>query len=129
MQRLVAIRLGNGDIILEFARHRFVKTVREAQRTIAGIRLVDDDTKSINVEHLGKRQMFVEHFLVNAVEMLFAPRHAPVQPLLLQSFLDRGADFIENLLAVATGLAHRLGENAITDRIQRRETQIFQFQA
>ncbi len=72
VQRLVAIRLGDGDVILEFSRNRLVQAVQGAQGEIAGRYVLDGDAETVDVEYLGKGQVFFLHLAVNAVEMLFA---------------------------------------------------------
>ena len=43
MQRLVAVGLGNSDVVLEPAHDRLVQAVHDAQRPIAGVHRVHDD--------------------------------------------------------------------------------------
>ena len=50
VQRLVAVRLGDGDVVLELAGNRLVEPVQRAQREIAGGHVLDHDAKAVDVE-------------------------------------------------------------------------------
>jgi hypothetical protein len=54
VQRLVAIGLGNGDVILELAGYRLIERVQRTERQIAGRPVLDDDAEAVDVQHLGK---------------------------------------------------------------------------
>ena len=72
MQGLVAVGLGNGDVVLELARESACTGMQRAQREVAGGHIPDHDAEAVDVEHLGKGQVFFLHFRVDAVEMFFA---------------------------------------------------------
>ncbi len=52
MQRLVAIQLGNCDVVLELARHRLVQRMQGAEREVAIGEGVDHDTETVHIQHL-----------------------------------------------------------------------------
>ena len=51
VQRLVAVGLGDRDVILELARHRFIEAVQDAERAIAGVDRIDDHAEGVDVVH------------------------------------------------------------------------------
>jgi hypothetical protein len=58
VQRLVAIALGDGDVVLEAARHGLVLLVQHAQGRVAVQRLGHDDAKAVDVGDLAKLSWF-----------------------------------------------------------------------
>ena len=72
VQALVAVGLGDGDVVFDVAGLGLIEAVQRAEGGVAGGDVVDDDAEAVNVHHLGKTQFFVLHFLVDAVEVFFA---------------------------------------------------------
>ena len=66
VQRLVAVRLGDGDVVLELARDRLVERVQRAQREVARGHVRHEDAEAVDVEHLGERDVLLLHLLVDA---------------------------------------------------------------
>ena len=105
VQGLVAIGLGDGDIVLELAGHRLIETVYAAQHAIAGIHRVDDDAKGVDVHDLRKGLALGLHLLVDAVQVFFPAHHLHFMAFLFQGGLDLVANLVHQLLAVAPGIA------------------------
>ena len=49
VQRLIAVRFWNGDIVFHAARTRLVQAVHLAQHAITGVRIIDDHAESVDV--------------------------------------------------------------------------------
>ena len=52
MQRLVTVGFGNGDVILEFSRHRFVQVMYRTDHAVTHIDVVHQDTERVDIVHL-----------------------------------------------------------------------------
>ncbi|MNI30328.1 hypothetical protein D3C73_841730 [compost metagenome] len=74
VQGLIAVHLRDGDVVLELAGYRPIELVQRAQRQIALGQGVHDDTKTIDVEHVGKRLLLVHHLAVDAIKRFLAAR-------------------------------------------------------
>jgi len=129
VQGLVAVRFGNGDVVLELARQRFVQVMDDAEHPIASLDIVNDDADGVDIEHLGQRQPLVGHLAVDAVEVFFAPNDAGVELFLAQAILDRGLKPLHDLASVAACLVYRLLDYAVTHRVEGRKAKILEFQA
>ena len=79
VQRLVSVRLGQGDVILETARLRFVELVQHAQAQVAIRQIRHHDAKAENIADLGKAQALFFHLFVDGVKRLFAAVHGHCQ--------------------------------------------------
>ena len=85
VQGLVAVGLGNGDVVLELPGHRLVQAVDAAQYPVAGVHRVDDDAKGEDIHDLREALPLGFHLLVDAVEVLFAADYLDLVALLLQA--------------------------------------------
>ena len=118
VQRLVAVDLGDGDVVLELAGHRLVQAVQRAEREIAGRCVADRDPDAVDVEHLGEGQMLFGHFLVDRVEVLFPAGNRGLDTGLGQSLADPVKNAVHTLPPVAARRANRLGEHLVAQRVQ-----------
>src|SRR3546814_9450620 len=84
MQRLVAVRFLVGDVVVELAGYRLVDVMRDTERAIGIIDLVDDHAKAKQVGNLQQLEFLAPHLLVDAVDILRAPDHAGADTLLAQ---------------------------------------------
>jgi hypothetical protein len=73
VQRLVAVGLGDRDVILEAPRQRLVQVMHGAQHAVAGVDLVDDDAERVDVHDLVEGPALAAHLLVDAVEVFLPP--------------------------------------------------------
>ncbi len=128
VQRLVTVGFRNRDVILEFSGNRFVQTVQNPECAIARIDGVDDHTKGVDVVHSGEAQMLFPHLLINAVQVLLTAEHVRDDALLAQVAPDAILDFVDDLLAIPTNPLHLLPDHAVAQRVQRRETELLQFE-
>ena len=126
VQRLVAVGLGDRQIVLELARHRFVHRVQRAQREIAAGHVAHDDAEAVDVEHLRERQVLFHHLAVDRIQVLLTALHLGGDAPLRQALLDRGQHLAHDLAAVAARGLDRLGEHAVAQRILVLERQLLQ---
>ena len=94
MQRLIAIRLRRGDIVLEAARNRLVQVVNVAEHVVAVRHGIDNDAHGADIINLVDGLVLGIHFAVDRVNMLDAGRNRVVDV----RFLQLGADAVLNAL-------------------------------
>ena len=127
VQGLVAVALGNRDVVLELARHRLVERVQRPHREIARRHVADDHAKAVDVEHLRERQVLLDHLPVDAVDVLLAAvdfgRDAPLR----QAFVEGGEHLADDFAPVAAGRSHRLRQHPESHRVLVLERQFLQF--
>ena len=102
VQRLIAVRFWDRNVIFETSRHGFIQAVHGAKHAIAGVCLIDDDSERVHVHNVGKRFTLAAHFFVDAVQVFFTTTAAANQPFAFETRLDRGLDFGDDLFAVAS---------------------------
>ena len=89
VERLVHVRLGRADIVLETAQNGTVKVVDDAEHVVAVGHGVDDDAEREEVEHLVHRLILRVHLAVDAVGMLHAAVDLEIRDVLvLQALFD-----------------------------------------
>jgi len=118
VQRLVAVRLGDGDVVLELAGDGLVERVQRPEREVAGGHVRHEDAEAVDVEHLGERDVLLLHLLVDGGDVLLAPVHLRVDPELLQPRLDRVRELAHGVAPVAARAPERLLQHAEARRVQ-----------
>ena len=118
VQRLVAVRLGNRDVVLELAGDRLVQAVQHAERRVARRRVLDQHAHAVDVEDLREAVVLLAHLLVHAVDGLLAAGHRRRDAGVLQAVADRLQDAVHHLAPVAARGLDRLGEHAVAHRIE-----------
>ena len=93
VQGLVAVFLGNGDVVLEFPRNRLVARMQRAYGQVASWNVFDKDAKAVDVEHLRKGKVLVDHFLIDRIEAFFPAKHTGFDVALLQLTADAVQNF------------------------------------
>src|SRR5690606_16149013 len=124
VQRLVAVDLGNGDVVFELAGHRPVQLVQRAQGQVALGQRVHDDPKAVDVEHFGKRLSLLDHLGIDAVQRFFAACNLGFDAGGGQGGAYRVADLADDFAAVAARGQHRLVQHLVAVGIHGRETQV-----
>ena len=127
VQRLIAVRFWNGDIVFHAARTRLVQAVHLAQHAITGVRIIDDHAESVDVHDRVKTLLFEHHFAVNRIKMLLATTDAARYSRFLQTPFDFRKNLLDHLFTVAARGFHHFFDYAITVGIQRLKTQLFEF--
>mmetsp|Transcript_21669 Transcript_21669/g.84381 ORF Transcript_21669/g.84381 Transcript_21669/m.84381 type:complete len:464 (+) Transcript_21669:1574-2965(+) len=126
VQRLVAVGLGLGDVVVELARHRRVDLVQPGQCGVAIGHAGDDHAQGPQVEHALQRQVLALHLLVDAVEMLGPALHLGRNALGLQVGLQRRAGRVDALLAHDACLLQALGQRLVAVGVAEAEGQVLQ---
>ena len=129
VQRLIAIGLGDGDVILEASGHGLVQIVDDAQGAVTGVHLVDDDAKAVHIGDFVKAQVLVTHLVVDAVQVLLSAHHLRLDTLLTQALLDGELNLLDDFPAIAPRLLHGLFQDAVTHRVIGLEAQVLQLGA
>ena len=129
MQGLVSVGFWDCNVILELAGHRFIQVVHHAQYAVTGIHIVDDNAERVDVEYFRKRPHPIADFFIQAVQMFLPAEQTTLQFLLLYTLQNSRFNLVEDFLAIATRLFHRIFQHPVTHRVQRGKTEIFKFQA
>ncbi|MPM47079.1 hypothetical protein SDC9_93787 [bioreactor metagenome] len=127
VQRLVAVDLGNRDMVLELARHRLVHLVQHAQRGIAIRHRGHDHTEAVDIGHLGKAQVVLGHLLVDGEQGFLAPRQAHMHAKTVEGQIRLVLHLGDQIASTPTRSGNRLGQRRITPWMQMPEGQILQF--
>ena len=104
VQRLVAVRLGERDVILEAPRHRLPVGVHDAERLVALAHRVDHDAEGDQVVNLIVEQVLRLHLLVDRVEVLGAAGHLGLDLGLGELLQEGREDLLDVLLALGLAL-------------------------
>ena len=75
VQRLVAVQLGNRDMVLEAPGHRLVQLMQHTQRGVAIDHAGDNQAHAVDVGDLRKAQVLVVHLLVDGVQGFFTAKN------------------------------------------------------
>ncbi len=101
VQRLVAIGLGDGNVVLKLGNYRLVEVVHRPQDSVAGVDTVDNDAKGVDVHDFIERLFLVAHLLINAEQVFFPSDHQRVDVLTLKAQLNGVLNFLDQLFAIA----------------------------
>lgn len=126
VQRLVAIVLGNGDVVLEAARHGLVHLVQHAQRGVAVDHARQDDAKSVDVRHLGKTQLVLLHAQIERIQRAFAPGQACLQACAGELRIDLVLHALDQVAAALARAGDGLFQRGIAPGMQVAEGQVLQ---
>jgi len=127
MQGLVAVGLGNCDVVLEAARQGFVQIVYSAQHAVAGIDLVDDDPERIHVHDLVESPTLAAHLLVDAVDVLLPAADLALDLVDRQAMAQRLFDLVDDFLAVAPCALDRLVDARRAHGVHGFKAKVFEF--
>ncbi len=127
VQRLIAVRLGPRDVVVELARHRLPEMMHDAEHRIAILDVGHDHAKCPHVVELGKIELLAAHLAPDAVDV-FRPAadlgrdlcggQLPLEPL------DRMRDVG---FALGALLVEQLGDTLVGDRVLEAEREILEF--
>src|SRR5688572_20233583 len=128
MQRLIRVRLGTGDVVLDAFLDRCPLVMNDAQHVVAVRYRPHDDPYRHEIIDLVERLGSLLHLLEDGPEVLGPAGHfEPVDPRLLQLGIKRGLQLEDGLLPRGTLGRHLHGQLAILIRLQELERQVFQF--
>ncbi len=123
MQGLVAIELGNGDVVLELAGHGLVELVQDAQRGVAVALVRHHDAKAVHVRNLREAQMLLEHLAVDGIERFLAPGKANRHLGALEGDFNFLADLADQVATTAAGAFQRTRQNGFPPGVEVAEGQ------
>src|SRR5690606_19164885 len=125
VQRLIAVRFWNGDIVFHTPRTRLIEAMHLTEHAVAGIQIVDDNAEGVNIHDRVETLLFHDHFAVNGVEMLLASAYATGNTGFLQTAFDFREDFLDHLFTVTACGFDYLFDHPITVWVQRFKAQLF----
>ncbi len=126
VQRLVAVGLRDGDVVLELARDRLVQAVQGAHRPVARGHVLHDHAEAEDVGHLREGEVLLLHLVVDAVEVLLAAAHRGSDAGLLQAGSDRFEDAVDDFATVATRGIDGLLQHLVARREEMPERELLQ---
>ena len=127
VERLVHIRLGRADIVLEAAEHGAVEVMDDAEHVVAVGHGVDDDAEGEQVEHLVHRLVLRIHLAVDAVGVLHAPVDLEIGNMLLfQARFDLRLHALHKGLVLGLLGLERAGDLLVADGVEVLERQVFE---
>ena len=124
VQRLVAVRLRPGDVIVELAVDGAKAVVHPRQRRVAGFDVVDDDSQRAHIEHMCEIQALALHLLPDAVQMLRPALDVGTQADLEQALREQRAGGSDAGLALRALLVEQAGDAPVLLRPQEAESQV-----
>ncbi|RMT54308.1 hypothetical protein ALP46_05441 [Pseudomonas amygdali pv. myricae] len=127
MQGLVAVGLGDRDVVLEAAGQRLVQIMYSAQYAITGIDLVDDDAECVDIHDLVEGATLAAHLLVDAIQMFLPPTDVAFDAIDGQTMTQGLFDLVDQFLAIAPGALDRLVDSRGAHRVHRLEAQVLEF--
>ena len=127
MQRLIAIRLGQTDVILEATRNRPEGVVHHRQGPVTALQIRADDAQGRHVIDLVERLLLALHLAPDAIEMLGPATHVnPLQPRRQQPLAQQAGRHPQPLLTIGALAGHLLLDLAKGLRLEDLEGQILQ---
>jgi hypothetical protein len=127
VQRLVAVELGDRDVVLELARHRLVHLVQDAQAGVAGDHVRHDEAEAVDVGHLGEAQVLFFHLAVDRIQRLLAPGDPQLHAGGREGRFDLLLHLLDQVAAAAARLGHGLRQRGVAPGLQVPERQFLQF--
>ena len=100
VQRLIRVRLGHRDVVLEPARDRLVHLVDDAERRIAVLHRRDDDANREKVIDLIQGFVLIDHLLVDAEDVLDSAVDLPFDAGCREMLPHFGGDLLDEVLAL-----------------------------
>ena len=106
VQRLIAVGAGNGDEVLDAARHRPPQRVDEPEDRVAGGHVLGDDADGQQIVDLVEGDLGALDLLEDGVEALDAPLHAGLDVVFAQLLDQRVFHAAQKLLALDAARLH-----------------------
>ena len=127
VQRLVAIELGNGDMVFELSGHRLVHLVQHPERRIAVGDGGHNHPKAIDIRDLREAQMLEVHLLVDGVQGFFTACQTHLHADLGEGRVHFGLHLLHQVPAAVARLVDGLRQCGIAPGVQVPERQVLQF--
>ena len=87
---------------------------------------VDDHTKPVDIQNVGKRGLFLDHLVIDAKDGLFAATDVGFNTGGRQGATHGFVNAPKHLAAIAASGHHRLFEDVVAIGVHRREAQVLQ---
>jgi hypothetical protein len=126
VQRLVAVGLGDRDVVLEAARHRLVHLVQRAQRLVALGQRVDDDAEAEDVVDLREARVLLAHLAVDREHGLLAAVDRDLGARVGEGLLDVAPHAVDDVAPRAARALQRLAHRRIPPGVHEAEGQVLQ---
>ena len=127
MQRLVAVGLGLGDVVVKLALQGGEIGMHKAKSGIASLDVRGNDTHSADVEHLLETQRFAAHFFNDAVDVLGSTLHQSRNALLVQITLELRPERFHETFSKSPFFV-KLARHLLVDiGLQKTKSQVFHF--
>ena len=126
VQALVAIGLGDGDVVLETARHGLVELVQHAQGGVAIDRVGHHDPKAEEVVDLREARMLFTHLSVDGVGGFFAAADAHLQAGVFKGLVHLAFHALHDVTPPPARALHRLVHRGMAPGVQVREAELLQ---
>ncbi len=127
VQRLVTIGLGDGDVVLELARHGLVQTVKHAQRPVAVEHIGHQHAKAENVLNMRKAQVLAAHLAVDGIQRFFAAEQLRGHLRLVQCRLRSRQNLFHQTVPVATRSQHGARQHGVAVGVAVGKAQVLKF--
>ena len=127
VQRLVAVGLGCGDIVLEAARDGLIQVVHIAEHVVAVRNRVHDHTHRADVVDLVDRLVLGVHLAVDRVDVLDARGDRVFDVRFLELGADALLNALEELLVLFALGFQALDDLVVADRVEHFEAQVLEF--
>ncbi|MNC30052.1 hypothetical protein D3C75_783240 [compost metagenome] len=118
VQRLVHVRFGHGNIILETARHRLPKSMNNPECGITILNIVDDNADGKQIINFIELLVLGVHLVIDTVNMLRTPGQIPFDPHFVQFGTDAADHAVDELFPFRPLLVDQVGNAVILLRVQ-----------
>ena len=126
MQRLIAVRLRHGDVVLEPAWDRLPHRVDDAEHPVAVLDRIDEHAHGGEVVDLTDVLVVALHLLVDAVEMLRTAADLRLDAGVLELHLDLLDGIVDECLPLLPLLLHALHEVVIFLRLEVAQAEVLE---
>lgn len=128
VQRLIAVRLGQADVVLEAAGDRPEGVVHHGEGPVAPFHVGSEDAQGRHIEDFVEGLLLVAHLAPDAIEMLRPARHLALgEARRAKAFLEQGHGDRQPVFAVAALAGHLLLDLPVGLGLKHLEGQILQF--
>ena len=124
---MVAIELGDRNMVFEFTGQRLVELVQQPQRGVAVGDRRYQHTKTIDVGNLRKTEVFTVHLLVNGIQSLFPPCNSNRHVDRCKRRLNFLLHLLNEVASPTACFGHSLRQNGVSPWTQVTKRQILQF--
>ncbi len=127
VDRLVTVRFGVSDIIIEFIRQVTIVRMHYPQRGVAVLQTFSDNTHGAHVKEFIKRQMLFLHFAPDAINMFWSSVDFRLHAFVFHFGAQMSNKLFDVMFAIETALMQQFGDAFVFRRMQVAETVVFQF--